>query len=214
MEMPTVQPKYHETQKETGTNSLFTGGRETSRNHPGEDPIADRVHQDFKTIILKKLKERKMWRKSGKQCGNKTKTSVKRKPKKNSLLPKILEPKSTVYCCSAAESCPPLCNPMNDSRPGFPSFTISQSLLRFMSDESVMSSSHLILRSLLLLPSIFPSSRVFSSELALHTRWSKCWSFSFSISPANEYSGLISLGVTGLILLSKGLSRVFSITTI
>jgi len=199
MEMPTVQPKYHETQKETGTNSLFTGGRETSRNHPGEDPIADRVHQDFKTIILKKLKERKMWRKSGKQCGNKTKISVKRKPKKNSLLPKILELKSTIYCCSAAKSCPPLCNPMNYSRPGFPSFTIS---------------SHLILRSLLLLPSIFPSSRVFSSELALHIRWSKYWSFSFSISPANEYSGLISLGVTGLILLSKGLSRVFSSTTI
>ena len=67
------------------------------------------------------------------------------------------------------------------------------SLLKLMSIESVMPSNHLILcHSLLLLPSIFPSIRVFSTELVPHIRWSKYWSFSFSISPSNEYSGLIS----------------------
>ena len=73
------------------------------------------------------------------------------------------------------------------------SFTISWSLLQHTSFESVMPSKHLILcRPLLLLPSIFPSIRVFSSELALHVKWPKDWSFSFHISPSNEYSGLIS----------------------
>ena len=67
----------------------------------------------------------------------------------------------------------------------------------------------------LLLPSIFPSIRVFSNESVLHIRWPKYWSFSFSISPSCEYSGLISFRYTGLISLqSKGLSRVFSITTV
>ena len=71
------------------------------------------------------------------------------------------------------------------------SFTISQSLLKPMSIESVMPSNHLILyHPLLLLPSVFPSIKVFSNELALHVRWPKYWSF--SISPSNEYSGLIS----------------------
>ena len=73
------------------------------------------------------------------------------------------------------------------------SVTISQSLLKLMSIEFVMPSNHLILCCpLLLLPSIFPSIRVFSNESALHIRWPKYWSFSFSISPSNEYSGLIS----------------------
>ena len=73
------------------------------------------------------------------------------------------------------------------------SFTISLSLLRLMPIESVMPSNHLILcHPLLLFPSIFPSIRVFSSESALRIRWPKYWSFSFSISPSNEYSGLIS----------------------
>ena len=97
------------------------------------------------------------------------------------------------------------------------SFTVSWSLLKFMSIESVMLSNHLVLcHPLLLLPSTFPSIRVFSNELALHIRWPKYWSFSFSISitPSSEYSGLISFGLTGLISLqSKGLSRVFSNTT-
>ena len=79
-----------------------------------------------------------------------------------------------------------------------------------------MPSNHLILsHPLLLLPSIFPSIRVFSNESALHIRWPKYWSFSFNISPANEHSGLISLRMDWLDLLaSKGLSRVFSSTTI
>ena len=72
------------------------------------------------------------------------------------------------------------------------SFTVFWSLLKFMSIESVMLSNHLILfHPLFLLPSIFPSIRVFSNESALCIRWPKCWNFSFSISPSNEYSGLI-----------------------
>ena len=72
------------------------------------------------------------------------------------------------------------------------SFTTSWSLLKPMSTESVMPSNNLVLCHLLLLPSVFPSIRVFSNELALHIRWPKYWSFSFSISPSNEYAGLIS----------------------
>ena len=72
------------------------------------------------------------------------------------------------------------------------SFTISQSLCKLMSTESVMLSNHLILcHPLFLMPSVFSSIRVFSNELALHIQWPKYWSFSFSISPSNEYSGLI-----------------------
>ena len=93
---------------------------------------------------------------------------------------------------------------------------ISWSLLSFMSVESVMLSNPFILcYPLLLLPSVFHSIRVFSSESALCIRWPKYWSFSFSISPSNEYSGLISFGLTGLISLqSKELSRVFASTTV
>ena len=72
------------------------------------------------------------------------------------------------------------------------SITNSQSLLKLMSIESVMPSNHLILCYPLLPPSIFPSIRVFSNKLVLHIRWPKYWSFSFNISPSNEYSGLIS----------------------
>ena len=83
------------------------------------------------------------------------------------------------------------------------SITNSESLLKLMSIESVVSSSHLILcRPLLLLPSIPPSIRVFSSELTLHMRWPKYWSFSFSITPSNEHSGLISLRMDWLDLLA------------
>ena len=79
------------------------------------------------------------------------------------------------------------------------SFTISQSLLKLMSIESVMPSNHLVLCwSLFLLPSVFPSIRVFSNKLALHIRWSKYWSF--SISPSNEYSGLISFRIDLFVL--------------
>ena len=93
------------------------------------------------------------------------------------------------------------------------SITISWSLLKLMSIESVMPSNHLILcRPLLLPPSVFPSIKVFSNESVLHIRWSEYWSFSFSISPSNEYLGLISFRMDWL--QSKGLSRVFSNTTV
>ena len=83
------------------------------------------------------------------------------------------------------------------------SFTISQSLLKLMSIESVMPSNHLILcHPLPLLPSTFLSIRVFSSESALHIRWPEYWSFSFSISPSSEYSGLISFRIDLLDLLA------------
>ena len=82
-------------------------------------------------------------------------------------------------------------------------FTIFQRLFKFMTIESVMLSNHLILcHSLLLLPSAFASIRVFSNESALRIRWPKYWSFSFSISPSNEYSGLISFRMDGLDLLA------------
>ena len=83
------------------------------------------------------------------------------------------------------------------------SFTISQSLLKLMSTESVMASKHLILyHSPLLPPSVFPSIRVFSNEVAFHFRWLKNWSFSLSISPSNEYSVLISFRIDWLNLLA------------
>ena len=83
------------------------------------------------------------------------------------------------------------------------SITNSQSLVKLMSIESVMPSNHLILcHPLLLLPSIFPSIRVFSNESVLHIRWPKYWSFSVSISPSNEYSGLISFRMDWLDLLA------------
>ena len=96
------------------------------------------------------------------------------------------------------------------------SFTIFQSLLKLMFIELMIPSNHLILcHPLLLLPSIFPSISVFSSESACHIRWLKYWSFSISISPSSEYVGLISLRFTDLIsMLSKGLSRVFSSTAV
>ena len=95
-------------------------------------------------------------------------------------------------------------------------FTNSWSLGKLMSIELVIPSNHLILcQLLLLLPSIFPSNRVFSNESVLHISWPKYWRLNFSIGPSNEYSGLISFMMTGLISLqSKGLSRVLSNTTV
>ena len=98
-----------------------------------------------------------------------------------------------VQFSSVAQSCRTLCDPMDCSTPGFPVHHQLQSLLRFISIELVMPSNYLILcHPFLLLPSIFPSIRVFSSESVLCIRWPKYWSFNFSISPSNEYSGLIS----------------------
>ena len=96
------------------------------------------------------------------------------------------------------------------------SFTISRSLLKLMYIESVMPSNHLILcHLLLLLPSIFPSIRVFSNESVLRIRWPKYWSFSFNVSPSNEYSGLISFRMDWLDLLAvQGTLKVFSNTTV
>ena len=90
------------------------------------------------------------------------------------------------------QSCLTLCNPMGCSMPAFSILHYPQSLLKLMFIESMMLSNHLILYCLLLLlPSIFPSIRVISNESALYIRWPKYLSFSFSISPSNEYSGLI-----------------------
>ena len=100
---------------------------------------------------------------------------------------------ATEECCSLAQSCPTLCAPWIAACQASLSFTIARSLPKLMSIDLVMPYKHLILcRPLLLLPSIFLSIRVFSSELTLHIRWPKHWSFSFSLSPSNEYSGLIS----------------------
>ena len=103
------------------------------------------------------------------------------------------------FCCSVAQSCPTLCNPIDCSTPGFPVLHYFPGVLKLMSIESMIASNHLLLCCplLLLLPSIFPSIsiRVFSNKSALCIRWPKYWSFSFSISPSNEYSGLISIRI-------------------
>ena len=120
------------------------------------------------------------------------------------------------FCCSVTKLCPTVCDPMNCSVPGFPVLHYVLNLLKFMSVELAMLSNHLILcHLLLLLPLVFPSIRVFSNELALHIKWPEYWSFSFNISPSNEYLGLISFIIAGLISLqSKGFSRVFSNTAV
>ena len=101
---------------------------------------------------------------------------------------------------SVAQSCLTLCNPVNCSTPGLP---VHHQLPESAQIEMVMPSSHLILcHPLLLLPSIFPSIRVFSNESALRIRWLKYWSFSFSISPSNEHLGLISFRMDWLDLLA------------
>jgi len=104
---------------------------------------------------------------------------------------------------SVAQLCPTLCDPMDCSMPGFLSSTNSQSLFKLMCTEFVMPSSHLILCCpLLLLPSSLPSIRVFSNESALCIRLPKYWRFNFSISPSNEYLGLISFRIDWFDLLA------------
>ena len=98
---------------------------------------------------------------------------------------------SSVQFSWVAQSGPTLCDPMNRSTPGPLSITNSQSSLKPTSIESVMPCNHFILCHPLLLPSILPSIRVFSNESVLHIRWPKYWSFSFSIIPSKEHSGLI-----------------------
>ena len=104
-----------------------------------------------------------------------------------------VSPSILLSSCSVAKSCPTLCYPINCSMPGFPVLHNLPSLFKFMSIESVMPSNHLILCHFLLLPpSIFPSIRVFIYKPVLCITRPKFWRFSFSISPSNAYSGLIS----------------------
>ena len=105
------------------------------------------------------------------------------------------------FCLSVAKSCLTLCNPMDCSTPGFPVHHQLPELAQTHVHRVGDAIQHLILcRPLLLLPSVFPSIRVFSNESVLPIRWPKYWSFSFS--PSNEYSGLISLGIDWFDLLS------------
>ena len=107
------------------------------------------------------------------------------------------------FRCSVAKVCPTLYTLWTAAHQASLSLTISRSLLKFVSIESVMLSNHLVCcHSLLLLPSIFPSVRVFSSESTLHIRWPEYWSFSFSIGPSNECSGLISFRIDWFDLLA------------
>ena len=107
-----------------------------------------------------------------------------------------------VHFSSATQSCLTLCNPMDYSTPGFSVHHQFPEPAKLMSIESVMPFNHLILCRPLLPLSIFPSIRVFSNESVLHIRWPKYWSFSFSISPSNEYSGLTSFRIDWLDLLA------------
>ena len=107
------------------------------------------------------------------------------------------------FCCSVTKLCLTLVTPRTAACLASLSSTISHSLFKFMPIESVMLSKHLILCCpLLLLPSIFPRIRVFSNEVALQIRWPERWSFSFSISPSNEYAGLISFRINWFDLLA------------
>ena len=109
---------------------------------------------------------------------------------------------SSLMFNSVTHSCPTLCYPTDCSTPGLPVHPNSQTLLKLMSIELEMPSNDLILcHSLLLLPSIFPSIRVFSNELVLRIRWPTYWSLGFSISPSNEYAGLISFRIVWFDLL-------------
>jgi len=122
----------------------------------------------------------------------------------------------SVQFSSVTQLCLTLCDPTDCSMPGLPVHQELLSLLKLMSIELVMPSNNLILcHPIYLPPSIFPSIRVFSNESTVHMRWPKYWSFSFSMSPSKEYSGLISFRMDWLDLLdSKGFSRVFSNTTV
>ena len=121
-----------------------------------------------------------------------------------------LPPHTKIYGCSSsvqfssvAQLCPTLCDPVNRNMPGLPLHHQHPESTQTHVHELVMPSNHLILcRPLLLLPSVFPSIRVFSNESALHIRWPKYWSFSLNISPANEHPGLICFRMAWLDLLA------------
>ena len=108
----------------------------------------------------------------------------------------VLNGKSNVQFSSVTQSCPTLCDPMDYSMPGFPFHHQLLELTQIHVHRVGDASNHFILcHPLLLLPAVFPSIRVFSNESVLHIRWPKYWSFSFSINPSNEYSGLISFRI-------------------
>ena len=113
--------------------------------------------------------------------------------------------------CSVAQSCLTLYNPIDCSTPGLPVLHHVLELLKFTFTESVMPSNHLILwRPLLLLPSIFPSIRVFTNESSLCIRWPKYWSFSFSISSSNQYLRLLNIRIDWFDLLAvQGIHKNF-----
>ena len=118
-------------------------------------------------------------------------------------------PKNTISSLQSLSCVRLSATPWTAARQASLSITNSQILLKLMYIKSVMPFNHLILCCPLLLPSIFPCIRVFSNESVLCIRWPKCWSFSFSISISNEYSGLISFRIDNLIsLVSKGLNTV------
>ena len=115
----------------------------------------------------------------------------------------LLTIRASVQFSSVTQLCLTLCDLIDCSMPGFPVHHQLPGLLKLMSIMSVMPSNHLILcHPLLLLPSIFPTIRVFSIESVLHIRWPEYWSFNFSISPSNKYSGLISFSIDWLDLLA------------
>ena len=109
----------------------------------------------------------------------------------------------SVQLSSVVQSCPSICNPMNHSTPGLPVHHQLPEFTQTHVHQLVMPSNHLLLcHPLFLLPSIFPSIRVFSNESVLHIRWPKYWSFRFSINACNEYSGLTSFQIDWLDLLA------------
>ena len=127
--------------------------------------------------------------------------------------PQLLNPLHTLQFSSVTQSCLILCNPMNCSTPGFPVhhqlLELTQTQVHQVGDAMQPS------RPLLLPLSIFPSIRVFFKESVLHSRWSKYWGFSFSISPSNEYSGLISFRMDWLAILAvQGTVKSFLHTTV
>ena len=138
------------------------------------------------------------------------------------FFPKVREESNSCICISiqfssVAQSCLTLCNPMDCSMPGFSvHYQLLELALKLMSIESVIPSNHLIHHCpLLFLPSIIPSIRVFSIESVLRIRWPKYWSFSFSVSPSNEYSGLISFSLDWFDLYAvQGILKNLSNTTV
>jgi len=118
--------------------------------------------------------------------------------------------------CSVAQSCLIFATPWIATSQISLSFTISWSLFKFKSIESMMSSNHLTLcHPLLLLSSLFPSIRVFSNQSALHIKWPKYWSLSFSTCPSKDYSGFISFRIDWFdLIVVQGLSKVFSSTAV